>query len=211
MMMPRPARVTEACLRLGYALIFAVGGPAGATGAVAMVTDVATLARPSFRSSVSGLLLLAGAGVYALSQGVVGVAFAATPLTIGVAALAAGLAGPRRHLLPVGLALAGWGAGVLLAAEIDGLGDRTTALHVVGFGARLCLVRAVAPAYQRGSWLNSASISVLVSGLSFLLAFDMDQLGRWPAWTAAMVLWGLWEMRPSPEQVEQVEPDLSSP
>jgi hypothetical protein len=157
---------------------------------------------PSVRSSLSGLVLLVGAGGYALAQGALGVTFNATPLMIGVIALLAGLVGTRRHLVPVGLALAGWGVGVLLAAEVDGLGDRTTALQVVGFGAGLGLVRLVAPAEQRGSWLTSASLAVLVSGLSYLLAFDMDQLGKWQGWTVAIVLWGLWELRPSRERVD---------
>jgi len=143
---------------------------------------------------------VAGAGAYALAYGALGVTFNATPLSIGVIALLAGLVGTRRHLVPVGLALAGWGVGVLLAAEVDGLGDRTTALHVVGFGAGLGLVRLLAPAEERGSWLTSASLAVLVSGLAYLMAFDVGQLGKWQAWTAAMVLWGLWELRPSPER-----------
>ena len=145
---------------------------------------------------------MAGAGAYALAQGALGVTFNATPLSIGVIALLAGLVGHRRHLVPVGLALAAWGVGVLLSAEVDGLGSRTTALHVVGFGAGLALVRLLAPADQRGSWLTSASLAVLVSGLSYLVAFDMDQLGKWQAWTVAIVLWGLWEMRPSGERVD---------
>lgn len=173
-----------------------------------MVTSVSSSARPSVRSLVSGLVLLAGAGAYALSQRLVEVSFNATPLIIGVAAVVAGLVGPRRHLVPIGLALAGWGVGVLLAAEVDALRDRTTALHVVGFGVGLGLVRLVAPEDERGSWLTSASLAVLFSGLSFLLAFDMDQLGRWQGWAVAMVLWGLWEMRPSPERVDT---NLSSP
>ncbi len=167
-----------------------------------MVASVSSSALPTVRSSLSGLVLLAGAGAYALAEGALGVTFNATPLIIGLVALVAGLVGPRRHLVPVGLALAGWGVGVLLAGEVDGLGDRTTALHVVGFGAGLVLVRLIAPADQQGSWLASGSLAVLVSGLSFLLAFDMDQLGRWQGWTVALVLWGLWELRPSGERVD---------
>jgi len=157
---------------------------------------------PSLRASLSGLVLVAGAGVYALAQGPIGVTFNATPLMIGVIALTAGLVGPRRHLVPVGLALTGWGVGVLLATEVDGLSDRTTALYVVGFGVGLMLVRLVAPDAERGAWLTSASLAVLVSGLSYLLAFDMDQLGKWQGWTLALVLWGVWELRPSRERVE---------
>ncbi len=143
---------------------------------------------------------MAGAGAYAVAQGAIGVTFNATPLMIGVIALAAGLIGPRRHLIPVGLALTSWGVGVLLAAEVDALRDRTTALYVVGFGVGLVLVRWAAPGDQRGAWLTSASLAVLVSGLAQLFAFDMDQLGRWQGWAVALVLWGLWELRPSPER-----------
>jgi hypothetical protein len=157
---------------------------------------------PSVRSSLSGLVLVAGAVAYAVAQGVLGVTFNATPLSIGVIAVVAGLVGPRRHLVPVGLALAAWGVSVLLALEVSALGARTTALEVVGFGVGLVLVRIVAPAEQRGSWLTSASIAVLVSGLSFLFAFDMDQVGKWQGWTVVLVLWGLWEMRPSGEGVD---------
>ncbi len=155
--------------------------------------------RPSLRTAVSALLLLAGAAVYALAVGGLGITFNATPLVIGVSALLAGLAGDRRHLIPVGLALCGWGVGVLTAAEIRSLEDRTTALHVVGFGAGLVLVRLVAPKDRRGSWLTSASIAVLVSGLSFLGAADVEQLTTWWAWALAMAAWSIWELRPTGE------------
>jgi len=143
------------------------------------------------------VVLLLGAGIYAVALGAIGVTFNATPLIIGLIAVVAGLAGPRRHLIPVGLALAGWGSGVLLAAEVRSLQDRTTPLYVVGFGAGLVLVRLVAPHSQRGSWLTSAAIAVLVSGLFYLAAFDVDQLGRWPAWALALVAWAVWELRPA--------------
>lgn len=161
---------------------------------------------PSVQSSISGFVLVAGAVAYALLVGVLGVTFTATPFCLGVIALAAGLVGPRRHLVPVGLVLAAWGVSVLLASEVSSLGNRATPLETVGVGAGLYLVRLVAPDDERGAWLTSGTLVVLFSGLFHLLAFNTDKIGKWQAWTVVLILWGLWELRPSPARVDAEPP-----
>jgi len=57
----------------------------------------------------SPLILLAGAGLYALAEGPGGVTFFLTPLVVGIIAVLAGALGSHRHLIPAGLGIAGWG------------------------------------------------------------------------------------------------------
>ncbi len=138
--------------------------------------------------------MLAGAGVYALLQGLVGVTFNATPFTVGLIVGCAGLVGRRQHLLPTALVLIGWGAGVLAVHAAIVPGERITPAYMVGIGLGLVATAALAPAHERGGWLVTASISTLTAPLAFYLVYDFEVLGRWPAWTLTLVAWALWEM-----------------
>ncbi len=105
------------------------------------------------RRSASGLVFLAGAGVYALLLGPLDVGFELTPLLVGLVAVAAGLSSPRRRALATGMVLTGWGAAVL-AVSADAISpDRTT--------RPTCWVSAVAcwPLHWSPTAANAASWS----------------------------------------------------
>jgi len=134
-------------------------------------------------------VILAGAGTYALleSAGVIG--FSATPITLGVIAIVAGVMGTRRQVAATGLVLSGWGAAVLLVDHGVVPAARTTPAYMLGIGIGLLAVSRTAPRAQRGDWLAGASVVAVTGPLSLYAAYDVAALGHWPLWTAVLVVW----------------------
>jgi len=141
---------------------------------------------------LAGLVLIVGAGVYAALVGAGNLTFNSTPLIIGATALAAGVLGRRRRLVPVGLVLAGWGAAVLLVRDGPLPDDRSAPAYLVGMSIGLLFAQAVARAWRIP--ITGALITALTSGIAFYLAYDIDALGNWPLWTAALAIWGAVEV-----------------
>jgi len=138
-------------------------------------------------------VILAGTGVYALLEGSGAVEFSATPMILGVTAIVAGLAGTRHRVTATGLALAGWGAAVLLVAHGVVPADRTTPAYMMGMGIGLLVAAAVAPRSARGDWLTSAAVVAFTGPLSLYVAYDVAALGRWSTWTGVLLAWAGWE------------------
>jgi len=141
----------------------------------------------------SAIVVLAGAGVYALLQGTGTLSFSATPLILGVIAILAGLAGTRRQVTATGLALAGWGTAVLLVAHDVVPQARTTPAYMLGMGVGLLVAGAVAPHAARGAWLASGVVVSVTGPLSLYLSYDVAALGRWQVWSAILLAWAAWE------------------
>ncbi len=141
----------------------------------------------------SAIVVLAGAGAYALLQGTGTLSFSATPLILGVIAILAGLAGTRRQVTATGLALAGWGTAVLLVAHNVVPPERTTPAYMLGMGVGLFVAGAVAPRSSRGAWLASAVVVSVTGPLSLYAAYDVAALGRWRVWSAVLLAWAAWE------------------
>lgn len=147
------------------------------------------------RAATPGLLLL-GAVVFALLRGAADVTFNATPLVIGVIALAATAAG-RRTSWGAGLVLVLWGAAVLLVREGPLPAEREPAAFLVAVGAGLVLAALVTAQARRVDALIGGATAALLGGLAFYFAFDYEWLLDWPFWTAALVAWAGWEARPA--------------
>lgn len=141
---------------------------------------------------LAGVVLIAGAGVYAALVGAGNLTFNSTPLIIGAAALAAGVLGRRGRLVPVGLTLAGWGAAVLLVRNGPLPDDRSAPAFLVGMSVGLLAAQAVARAWRIP--VTGALITALTGGMAFYVAYDVEALGDWPLWTAALTVWGVIEM-----------------
>jgi len=114
---------------------------------------------PQLSDAVSGVVFLIGAGFYALPQRSGAVDFNATPVSVGVIAIIAGLASSRRRAIATGLVLAGWGPAVLLVAHGTGPPARTTPAYMLGIGSGLVVAAALAPRARRGEWLTSGAIA----------------------------------------------------
>jgi len=142
---------------------------------------------------LSAVVVLIGAGVYALLQGSGTVEFSATPLILGVVAVIAGLAGTRRNVIATGLALTGWGTAVLLVAHGVVPADRTTPAYMLGMGVGLFAASSVAPRAARADWLASATIVAVTGPLSLYIAYDVAALGRWQFWAGLLLVWAGWE------------------
>ena len=142
---------------------------------------------------LSAVVLLAGAGAYSLLEGSGTLEFSATPMILGVTAIVAGLAGTRHRVTATGLALAGWGAAVLLVAHGVVPAARTTPAYMLGMGIGLLVAAAVAPRSARGDWLTSAAIVAFTGPLSLYLTYDVAALGRWPLWAGVLLAWAGWE------------------
>ena len=141
---------------------------------------------------LAGVVLIVGAGVYAALIGAGNITFNSTPLIIGATALAVGVLGRRRRLVPIGLALAGWGAAVLLVSEGPLPDNRSAPAYLVGMSIGLLAAQAVALAWRIP--ITGALITALTSGIAFYLAYDIEALGDWPLWTAALLVWGVVEV-----------------
>ncbi len=42
--------------------------------------------------------------------------------------------------------------------------------------------------------LTGALMSAIIGGLSFYLAYDWRELGRWPVWAITLAAWGMFEL-----------------
>ncbi|MGH9094919.1 MAG: hypothetical protein ACRDXE_07145, partial [Acidimicrobiales bacterium] len=145
------------------------------------------------RTLVAPVLLLVGAGVYALVVGVAGLTFYLTPLLVGSVAVVAGLASRNRHLIPAGLPIMGWGVAAALFHYGEISAARTAPAYMVGIAAGMVVARVVGPRSEQGQWLTTAAISALVGGVAYYVEFDVPALGRWPAWCLSLVAWAIWE------------------
>lgn len=132
-----------------------------------------------------GLLLVAGAGLYALLAGPLGITFNATPLILGLAALAAGLLGPSAGLVPPGLALVGWGTAVLLVREGPIADAREAPAFLVGAGLGILAAMLVARTGRSTAPAAGAAVAIVLGGLALFLAYDASALGEWPLWAGA--------------------------
>lgn len=141
----------------------------------------------------SAAVVLAGAGAYAFLEGSGTLSFAATPMILGIIAIVAGLVGTRRRATATGLALAGWGAAVLLVAHDVVPAARTTPAYMLGMGTGLLVAAAVAPRRARGDWLASAAVAAFAAPLSLYASYDVAALGRWPVWSGVLLAWAAWE------------------
>lgn len=146
------------------------------------------------REALSGITILAGAGLYAVLQATSALDFDLTPLSVGVIVIAAGLAGARRRSIATGLVLGGWGIAVLLVDHGVVPTGRTTPAYMLGIAVGLLAVRVLAPAASRADWLTSGAIAALLGPLGLYLSYDVPALGRWPAWAVALVGLAGWEL-----------------
>jgi len=146
------------------------------------------------RDAVSGVVFLIGAGLYALLQRSGTVDFNATPVSVGVIAIVAGLAsGGAEQSPPASCSPAGarrccsWPTGLSLRR------GRLPA-YMRGIGAGLVVAAAVAPKAQRGEWLTSGAIAAVLGPLGLYLSYDVGVLGRWPAWALSLLALAGWEL-----------------
>jgi hypothetical protein len=126
-----------------------------------------------------GFVLLLGAVVFAVLVGDGGESFFWTPLGIGLAYLAAAVAGGRQGAYWAGaLVLCGWGAAVLYVREARPEDLDVSGLYLAGAGLGALAAVAVQRAGVRADALG-ATATVLVAGL--LLTFS----AQWSALTEA--------------------------
>lgn len=145
------------------------------------------------KGQAAGAALLATAVAYAALVGGAGVTFNATPFIIGLGALAAGLLAGQTGLVGVGLTLIGWGTAVLAVREGPLPDNREAAAFLVGTAAGLLAAYAVA-VRRRDTLSIGPLLTVLLGGLAFYVAYDIDAVGRWPFWALAVAVWGLVEV-----------------
>jgi len=149
---------------------------------------------PAAHNAISGVVFLAGAGVYALLQSSGITDFDTTPLSVGIIAILAGLLSSRQRAIATGLVLAGWGTAVLLVANEVVPAPRTTPAYMLGIGVGLLLAALLAPEAHRGDWLTSGAIAAAFGPLGLFLSYDVSSLGRWPAWALTLVALAVWEL-----------------
>lgn len=151
---------------------------------------------------LAGLVLVIGAAAYAGLVGGVGLTFEATPFAVGVVAVAAGLIGGRRRLVPIGLTVTGWGLAVLAVHQGIVPIDRQAQAYMIGTALGLLAANAVARAW--GLAMTGALLTVLSNGVAFYLAFEIGAVARWPLWSAVLAAWGILEaVRPDDQQPDQ--------
>jgi hypothetical protein len=137
-------------------------------------------------------VLLAGAGVYAITEGPGGVTFYLTPAFVGAVAVVAGMAGTIRQLVGSGLALIGWGVAALLVHYHQIPAARTAPAYMIGIAAGILAARIVAPETSRSTWMAAAAISGVLGALGYYLDSTTPWLGRWPAWCLVVVAWAIY-------------------
>lgn len=147
---------------------------------------------------VAGFILVAGAVVYGALMGGAGVTFNSTPLIVGASAVAAGLIGRRRRLVPIGLTLVGWGTAVLLVRNGPVPDGREAPAFMIGLTIGLLAANLVGRAWAVP--ITGSLLAALSGGLAFYLAFDAAWLNEWPFWTAIVAAWGLLEVVRRPER-----------
>lgn len=161
------------------------------------MTEGAGTIRDTMRPNlVGGLVLLLGAGTYALAVGALGLTFNVTPFWVGAFALFSGVASRQTRLVSIALPLIGWGTAVLLVLDGPIPNNRAAAAYLLGAGVGM--LGASIWARRTGISTVGASLAVVSGGLSFYLAYDIDALGRWPVWAGLITFWALVEaIRPS--------------
>jgi len=140
------------------------------------------------RTEPAAVVLLAGAGLFALARPGLG-------RVVGLLAavvLAAGVVGRIRHLIPVGTVLAGWGAAILLVAE-DVLPARSAPVEIIGIALGTLVALGLAGSErERAAWFRTASLTALNAGLTYYLAYDHGVFVRWQWWAITLVAWAAW-------------------
>lgn len=145
----------------------------------------------SRRKWLGPILLGVGAAFYAIVQGAADITFNATPLTVGIIAMIAGLASGIDRLVPIGLTLVGWGTAVMLVREGPLPDDREAPSFMIGVAIGLLL--ALLYGRRVGVEITGAIVTAIVGGISFYLAFDVDEVFDWPLWAIAIALWAAFE------------------
>jgi len=145
------------------------------------------------RDRAAGVVLLATAAVYAALVGAAGVTSNATPFLLGLGAVAAGVVARQTGLIGVGLTLVGWGTAVLAVWEGPLPDNRAAAAFLVGVGAGLLAAYVVA-VRRRDTLSIGPVMTVLLGGLAFYIAFDIEAVGGWPFWAIAVAIWGAVEL-----------------
>lgn len=158
------------------------------------VTPLPHQNRSLARNTASGVVFLAGAGVYALLQRSATLGFEFTPLSVGIVAVIAGLVSNRRRTIATGLVLAGWGVAVVLVVSGAVPPPRTTPAYMLGIGVGLLVAAVLAPKARRGEWLTSGAIAAVLGPLGLYLSYDVGAFGRWPAWALSLVILAGWEL-----------------
>ena len=130
--------------------------------------------------------------VYAALFGPLGVTFDATPLVVGSIALAAAALGRAPRLTATALTLIGWGVAVMLTRHGPLPDAREAASFLVGGGLGLLTARLLAR-WRPDLDVGDGSTVLVVGGMAFFLASDVDWLYDWPIWSAFLVGWALWE------------------
>lgn len=146
----------------------------------------------SMNTRAGGLLLIAGAGVYALLLGPFDVTFNATPLIIGAVAVVAGTLGRTPRLVLIGVTLTVWGLAVVLVREGPIPDDREAAAFLVGIGVGLMGAHVLARRLQVS--MTGSLVAAIVASLAFYLSFDLDWLNDWQTWAVALAAWGVVEL-----------------
>jgi len=140
---------------------------------------------------LSGAVLVAAAATYAVLLGPADLTFNLTPMFVGLSAICAGAAGRQARLIAVGLPLVGWGAAVLLVRNGPVPDNRQAPAYLIGLAVGLLAAHRYTQ--RTDVTLTGALISAIVGGLSFYLAYDWSELGRWPAWAITLAAWGMFE------------------
>lgn len=141
---------------------------------------------------LSGVVLIAAAATYAMLLGPAGLTFNLTPMFVGLSAISAGAAGRQARLIAIGLPLVGWGAAVLLVGNGPVPDNRQAPAYLIGLAVGL--LAAYRYTQRTDVTLTGALMSAVFGGLSFYLAFDWPELGRWPAWAISLAAWGMFEL-----------------
>lgn len=147
---------------------------------------------------IGAAVLFAGAVLFIVLRGLVGVTADATPLLVGLPAVVAGVAGRRANLLAAGLTLTGFGLAVL-AVRHGGLpAEREAPAVVVGVAVGLLLAAVATRWLERPGDLAVGGLAALGAGIAFWFAFDTAVVLSYWVWTAGLVAWAgaeLWAAR----------------
>lgn len=112
------------------------------------------------------------------------------------------LIGRAWRLVPIGLVLTGWGVAVVLVRHGPLPSGREAPAFLVGAGVGVLAAQVVARRHRLT--LTGATITLIIGGLSFYAAYDIDALGRWPVWAVSLAAWGTYEAFHSRRQVRVV-------
>jgi len=137
-----------------------------------------------------GAVLIAGAALLYVLAEVGDLAFEWTPLLVGLAYLAAAVAGGRRgSYWATACVITGWGAGVVLLAERD-LGVSAEAGYLLAAGAGALAAALLERAGYAADALAIAA-ALVIAGAIYALEPRIDALARAPTYAAAVAVVGL--------------------